>query len=72
MEETSTDQNANVSSVWLTSNEVATELGLSGPQVRRLLRGGALKGTKTGFRNWRVRPSDLEAYLATKGGERNG
>ena len=46
----------------LTPAEVATRLNVSLVTVGRWLREGKLKGLKVG-RQWRVRESDLEAFL---------
>ena len=46
----------------LTPAEVATRLNVSLVTVGRWLREGKLKGLKAG-RQWRVRESDLEAFL---------
>ena len=51
----------------LTPAEVATRLNVSLVTVGRWLREGKLKGVKAG-RQWRVRESDLEAFL--KGDEK--
>ncbi len=50
----------------LTPEEVADRLHISRLTVGNWLRSGKLKGIKVG-RLWRVRESDLEAFL--KGGE---
>ncbi|MDQ3707609.1 MAG: helix-turn-helix domain-containing protein [Chloroflexota bacterium] len=47
----------------LTVEEVAQRLRLNPFTIRRLLREGALRGSKVGKRQWRVQLRDLEAYL---------
>lgn len=47
----------------LTVEEVAARLRVHPASVRYWLRQGHLKGVRAG-RQWRIRPSDLEAFLA--------
>ena len=47
----------------LTQEDVAAQLGLSPLTVGDMLRRGRLPGVKLG-RLWRVRQSDLDAYIA--------
>jgi excisionase family DNA binding protein len=47
----------------LTPAEVAQRLRVSEDAVYLWLREGKLRGLKVGGRLWRVRPSDLEAFL---------
>lgn len=48
----------------ITTQDAARILGLSSFTVRRLLREGNLPGVKVGKRQWRIRLSDLNDYLA--------
>jgi excisionase family DNA binding protein len=48
---------------YLTVNEIAEELRVKPRTVRLWLDSGALRGIKAG-RQWRVRPEDLEAFVA--------
>lgn len=50
----------------LTPEEVADRLVVSPKTIRDWLRGGRLKGVKTG-KLWRVREGDLEAFLKGEG-----
>jgi excisionase family DNA binding protein len=52
---------------YLSPDDVARRLNVKPLTVRRWLKDGKLRGIKVG-RLWRVRESDLEAFL--KGGER--
>ena len=58
---------------WLTVGQVAQRMGLKNAEtVRRWLRTGKLRGTLISDRmGWRVRPADLERFIAarTHGGE---
>lgn len=47
---------------YLTADEVAAQLRVSGEAVREWCRMGKLKAVKAG-RQWRIKPGDLEAYL---------
>jgi excisionase family DNA binding protein len=47
----------------LTPEQVADRLSLSVLTVRAWLRSGRLPGVKPGGRVWRVRESDLDAYI---------
>lgn len=48
----------------LTVEEVAVRLRVSGRTVRRMLTSGALVGFRVHRGAWRVRPADLDAYVA--------
>jgi len=55
---------------WLTVREVADRLSVVPETVRRMLRRSQLKGSNLGRRlGWRVRETDLEAFL---GGQSRG
>jgi excisionase family DNA binding protein len=54
---------------YFSPDDVAHKLNVKPLTVRRWLKGGKLKGLKVG-RLWRVRESELEAFL--KGGEDHG
>jgi excisionase family DNA binding protein len=49
----------------LTVDEVARRLGVTAETVRRWLRSGELRGVRFARKaGWRIRESDLQAYLA--------
>lgn len=50
----------------LTPEEAAERLAVSPKTVRDWLRSGELKGVKVG-RLWRIRPTDLEAFIREPG-----
>lgn len=50
----------------LSLEEVAERLQVSGQTIRRWIKGGRLMAYKPGL-EWRIRPSDLEAFLETRG-----
>jgi len=52
---------------YLSAEDIAERLNVGSATVRKWLREGKLKGVRAG-RLWRVRESDLEAFL--KGGEK--
>jgi len=47
--------------VWLTVEEVAVHLRLSGERVRQLIRMKQIKATKIG--GWLIRPEDLDQFI---------
>jgi excisionase family DNA binding protein len=51
---------------YLSPEEIAEALGIVPATVREWLKKGELKGMKLG-RLWRVKESDLEAFLESKG-----
>lgn len=51
--------------MYLTPKQVASHLQISRGQVAKLLAWGHLRGSKVG-NLWRIDPSDLEAYLASR------
>jgi excisionase family DNA binding protein len=51
---------------YLSPEEIAEKLGIVPATVREWLRKGELKGLKLG-RLWRVKESDLQAFLESKG-----
>ena len=48
----------------LTCQQVAERLGISERTVRRLIVAGDIKAYQPGRRSYRVRPADLDEYLA--------
>ncbi len=51
---------------FLSIEEVATRLNVSGETIRRWVREGRLQGTRVG-RQWRIYPHDLERFLTRAG-----
>jgi excisionase family DNA binding protein len=49
---------------WLTVGEVARALGLTEERVRQLIRERKIRATKIG--GWMVRPTDLQAFIASR------
>ena len=47
----------------LTVLQAASYLQLSDKTVRRLIKNGQLIASKVGDRAWRIKPSNIEAYL---------
>lgn len=53
---------------WLTTQDIVEMLSVHPDTVRRWLRSGELKGYDLGGKaGWRVKPSDLEAFIEGKG-----
>ncbi len=53
---------------WFTVEQIAETLQVSEQSVRRWLREGVLRGTAFGGKaGWRVRESDLNAFLTARG-----
>jgi len=50
---------------YMTTREASNAYGLSDAHIRRLLEYGKVKGDKFG-RDWLVRPSAMERYMANK------
>ena len=56
---------------WLTVAEVATDLKVTTETVRRWLREGKLQGAILSDRGgWRVRRSEVDAFMVARGGDR--
>jgi len=49
---------------WLSVGQVARALGLTEERVRQLIRERKIRATKIG--GWMVRPTDLEAFIASR------
>jgi excisionase family DNA binding protein len=47
----------------ITPRDAASILGVHERTVQRLLKQGELPGYKAGLRQWRIRRTDLEAYI---------
>ncbi len=54
---------------FMTVKDVAAELQMSEKFVREMLRRAQLRGSKLGS-DWRVRPEDLDAFVARKANRR--
>jgi excisionase family DNA binding protein len=52
-----------MSDEYLTTEQVARELGIPVRTVQHWLKTGELPGFKAGLRQWRIRRSELEAYI---------
>jgi excisionase family DNA binding protein len=61
------DEGAQVEDRWFTVEQIAQQLQVSEQTVRRWLRDGSIRGHSFGGKaGWRVKESDLNAFLETR------